>query len=112
IFPHVGSVIDVDDAERIQRIMRTLDAEMDRRTELFAGASAADLSKYRDLADHQMLRIIVVIDNYPEFKSNWEIAAGRATFYQTFLRILGEGRPMGVHAVLTADRGGAVPTAF
>src|SRR5699024_1046932 len=109
--PHVGSVIDGDDAERIQRIMRTLDAEMDRRSELFAGASAANLSEYRDLADPQMPRIIVVIDNYPEFKSNWEIAAGRAPFYQTFMRILGEGRPMGVHAVLTADRGGAVPTA-
>jgi len=109
--PHVGSVIDGDDAERIQRLMRTLDAEMDRRSELFAAASAANLSEYRDLADPQMPRIIVVIDNYPEFKKDWEIPPGRAPFYQTFMRILGEGRPMGVHAVLTADRGGAVPTA-
>jgi S-DNA-T family DNA segregation ATPase FtsK/SpoIIIE len=32
-------------------------------------------------------------------------------FYQAFMRILGEGRPLGVHVVATADRSGSVPTA-
>ena len=32
-------------------------------------------------------------------------------FYQIFMRILGEGRPLGVHVVATADRSGSVPTA-
>src|SRR5699024_24780 len=35
IFPHVGSVIDVDAADRIHRILRTLDAEIDRRPDFF-----------------------------------------------------------------------------
>lgn len=30
-------------------------------------------------------------------------------FYQTFMRILGEGRPLGVHVVATADRSGIGP---
>jgi S-DNA-T family DNA segregation ATPase FtsK/SpoIIIE len=34
-----------------------------------------------------------------------------APFYAIFMRLLGEGRPLGVHAVATADRSGAVPTA-
>jgi S-DNA-T family DNA segregation ATPase FtsK/SpoIIIE len=58
-----------------------------------------------------MSRILLLIDNYPEFKKEWEIAAGRAPFYQSFMRVLGEGRPLGVHAVITADRSGSVPTA-
>ncbi len=109
--PHVGSVIDGDDAERVQRLLRTLGRELDRRSELFAKASAANLTEYRELVDPQMARIVLLIDNYPEFKSEWEISSARAPFYQVFMRILGEGRPLGVHAVITADRGGAVPTA-
>ncbi|GGH42956.1 FtsK/SpoIIIE domain-containing protein [Microbacterium album] len=109
--PHVGSIVDGDDAERIQRLMRTLARELDRRSAAFASVSAASLSEYRELADPSMPRILLLIDNYPEFKKEWEIAAGRAPSYQAFMRILGEGRPLGVHAVITADRSGAVPTA-
>ncbi|MER7797329.1 FtsK/SpoIIIE domain-containing protein [Microbacterium sp. NPDC096154] len=109
--PHVGSIVDGDDAERIQRLMRTLDRELDRRSAAFSAANAANLTEYRDLVDPSMPRIILLIDNFPEFKKEWEITAARAPFYQVFMRVLGEGRPLGVHAVITADRSGAVPTA-
>ncbi|UFU03362.1 FHA domain-containing protein [Ruania suaedae] len=109
--PHVGSIIDGDDAERLQRLLRTLDGELSRRSEAFSAANAANLTEYRDLVDPSMPRILLLIDNYPEFKKEWEISSARAPFYRMFMRILGEGRPLGVHAVLTADRGGAVPTA-
>lgn len=109
--PHVGSVIGSDDAERIQRLLRTIGSELDRRSELFAKASAANLSEYRELVDPDLPRVFLLIDNYPEFKKDWEISSARAPFYQVFMRVLGEGRPLGVHAAITADRGGAVPTA-
>ena len=109
--PHVGSIIDGDDAERVQRLLRTLGQELDRRSELFAGAHAANLSEYRDIVDPSLPRIVLLVDNYPEFKSEWEISSARSPYYQIFMRILGEGRPLGVHAAITADRGGAVPTA-
>jgi S-DNA-T family DNA segregation ATPase FtsK/SpoIIIE len=109
--PHVGSIVDGDDAERIQRLMRTLDRELDRRSAAFSAANAASLSEFRELVDPGMSRILLLIDNFPDFKKEWEITAGRSPFYQVFMRILGEGRPLGVHAVLTADRSGAVPTA-
>jgi len=109
--PHVGSIIDGDDAERVQRLMRTLGKELDRRSAAFSGVNAANLSEYRELADPTMPRIFLLIDNYPDFKKEWEISAQRAPFYQVFMRILGEGRPLGVHAAITADRSGAVPTA-
>src|SRR5699024_9312039 len=109
--PHVGSIIDGDDAERVQRLMRTLGKELDRRSAAFSGVNAANLSEYRELADPTMPRIFLLIDNYPDFKKEWEISAQRAPFYQVFMRILGEGRPLGGHAAITADRSGAVPTA-
>lgn len=109
--PHVGSVLDGSDVDRIQRLFRTLDGEMDRRASAFSAAGAATVQEYRDLVDPTMPRIILLIDNYPEFKKDWEVAPGRGPFYRTFLRILGEGRPLGVHTVITADRGNAVPSA-
>lgn len=109
--PHVGSIIDGDDAERIQRLMRTLGRELDRRSVAFANVNAANLTEYRDLAEPTMPRIMVLIDNFAEFKKEWEISSARSPFYQIFMRVLGEGRPLGVHAVISADRGGAVPTA-
>ncbi|MGM7679269.1 FtsK/SpoIIIE domain-containing protein [Microbacterium sp. A94] len=109
--PHVGSVVDGTDVERIQRLLRTLDRELDRRSAAFSSASAASVQEYREIADPNMPRILLLIDNYPEFKKDWEYAPGRGPFYRTFMRILGEGRTLGVHIVLTADRGTAVPSA-
>ncbi|MEW1963132.1 FtsK/SpoIIIE domain-containing protein [Microbacterium sp. NPDC077644] len=109
--PHVGSVVDGADAERIQRLFRTLDREMDRRAASFSAASAATVQEYREIADPNMPRILLLMDNFPEFKKDWEYAPGRAPFYRTFMRILGEGRTLGVHMVITADRGNAVPSA-
>jgi len=109
--PHVGSVVDGADAERIQRLFRTLDREMDRRSAAFSAASAATVQEYREIADPNMPRILLLLDNFPEFKKDWEYAPGRAPFYRTFMRILGEGRTLGVHTVITADRGNAVPSA-
>ncbi|NYE21208.1 FtsK/SpoIIIE domain-containing protein [Microbacterium immunditiarum] len=109
--PHVGSVVDGADVERIQRLLRTLDKELDRRAAAFSAASAASVHEYRELVDPAMPRILVLIDNYPEFKKDWEVAPGRGPFYRIFMRILGEGRTLGVHTVITADRGNAVPSA-
>ncbi|WP_105566204.1 FtsK/SpoIIIE domain-containing protein [Microbacterium halophytorum] len=109
--PHVGSVIDSDDTERIQRLLLTLSRELDRRSEAFAAAHASTLSEYRQRVDPSMPRVFLLIDNFAEFKKDWETLTARAGFYRAFLRILGEGRPLGVHAVITADRSGAVPTA-
>ena len=109
--PHVGSVVDGADVERIQRLLRTLDQEMDRRAAAFSAASAASVQEYRELVDPAMPRIVLLIDNYPEFKKDWEVAPGRGPSYRTFMRILGEGRTLGLHTVITADRGNAVPSA-
>ncbi|MFS0895250.1 FtsK/SpoIIIE domain-containing protein [Microbacterium sp. 179-I 3D3 NHS] len=109
--PHVGSVVDGADVERIQRLLRTLDGEMDRRAAAFSAASAASVQEYRELVDARMPRILLLIDNYPEFKKDWEVAPGRGPFYRIFMRILGEGRTLGLHTVITADRGNAVPSA-
>ncbi len=109
--PHVGSIIAGDDAERVQRVLRSLARVLDDRGKRFSAANAASLTEYRELTGRDESRILLLIDGFPQFRSEWESTTARMPFYQTFMRILGEGRPLGVHVVATADRSGSVPTA-
>lgn len=111
ILPQVGSVISGDDAERVQRILRSLARVLDDRGKRFSAANAASLTEYRELTGIDEPRILFLLDGFPQFRSEWESTTARMPFYQTFMRILGEGRPLGVHVIATADRSGSVPTA-
>ncbi|WP_438854059.1 FtsK/SpoIIIE domain-containing protein [Agromyces sp. M3QZ16-3] len=109
--PHVGSVIAGDDPERIQRLLRTLDDVLDRRGRAFSAANAASLTEYRELTGIREPRVLLVIDGFAQFKADWDSTTVRMPFYDIVVRLLAEGRPLGVHVVATADRSGAVPTA-
>ncbi len=111
ILPHVGSIIPGDDAERVQRIMRSLGAVLDDRGKRFSAANASSIGEYREISGRDEARIILLLDGLPQFRAEWESTTARMPFYQAFMRILGEGRPLGVHVVATADRSGSVPTA-
>jgi len=111
VLPHVGSIVPGDDAERIQRLLRTMRGLLDERARRFSAVNAASLTEYRALSGrpHEP-RILLLIDGFGTFKQEWE-ATSRSPFYNVFMRVLGEGRPLGIHAVASADRYGAVPTA-
>lgn len=109
--PHVGAVIAGDDGERIVRLMRTLRRTLEERAPLFAEANAANITEYRTQTGRtDEPRILLLIDNYPAFRDEWEGALGRMPWYQVFRDILSEGRQLGVHVALSADRPGSVPT--
>jgi S-DNA-T family DNA segregation ATPase FtsK/SpoIIIE len=112
VLPHVGSIVPGDDAERIQRLLRTLRGMLDDRAKRFSAVNAGNLTEYRELTGrpHEP-RVLLLIDGFGTFKQEWEAVSARSPFYNIFMRILGEGRPLGIHAVATADRYGAVPTA-
>jgi S-DNA-T family DNA segregation ATPase FtsK/SpoIIIE len=110
--PHVGSVVAGDDVERVQRLLRTLRGVLDERAKRFSEVNAATLTEYRRITgDSAEPRIILLLDGFGMFKQDWETVSARAPYYAIFMRLLGEGRPLGVHVVATADRYGAVPTA-
>ena len=112
IMPHVGSIVSGDDVERVQRLLRTLRGMLDDRAKRYSDVNAATLTEYRQITgDTAEPRIIVLLDGFGVFKQDWETSSTRAAFYGIFMRLLGEGRPLGVHVVATADRYGAVPTA-
>ncbi|HEY0261360.1 MAG TPA: FtsK/SpoIIIE domain-containing protein [Lacisediminihabitans sp.] len=111
--PHVGSIIAGDDSERIVRLFRMLQAELEDRGPRFAAANASNIVEYRTLAGRPTEpRILLLIDGFPNFRNDFEIPAGRSIWYDVFKDILGDGRQLGIHVALTADRAGAVPASI
>ena len=109
--PHVGAVSSGDDSERIVRLMRMLRGQLDRRERLYGDASATSVTEFRALAGNaDEPRIVLLIDNFPSFRDEWEIPSGRNEWYRVFQEIIGNGRQLGVHVVFTADRPGSVPS--
>jgi S-DNA-T family DNA segregation ATPase FtsK/SpoIIIE len=94
--PHCGSVIDVDDAPRVERLFGHLRAEIERRR-------AASVEAVREAP-----RIVVLLDGYEGFRAAYE----RLSFGElvdALPRLVADGRSLGVHFVVTATRRGAVP---
>ena len=111
VLPHVGSIISGDDPERVVRLLKMLRETLERRSARYTAVNAGSISDYRRLANAQdERRILLLVDNYPGFRSDFETGAGRAPWYGVFQQLLGEGRALGIHIALTADRPGSVPT--
>ena len=74
--------------------------------------NAGSIDEYREITgNHAEPRVLLLLDGFGSFRKEYETSLSRAPLYNTFMRVLGEGRPMGIHAVITADRYGSVPTA-
>lgn len=110
--PHVGAVIDASDVERVARLMRTLQDLITDRAVKFAAAGAATLPEYRAVSETEHIpRILVLLDGLAAFRKAHE-ASPTPNIYDSLLALATDGRPVGVHVVVTADRPGTVPAAL
>ena len=115
------SVIDVatgDDLEAVTRHLTMLGVELERRRRLLADAGAEHLTAYQsaDHGDHPPLtRIVVLIDGFGGLSSTLLEPAGglgiaSEMWSELVYRLVIDGRQVGIHAVITADRRNAVPS--
>jgi S-DNA-T family DNA segregation ATPase FtsK/SpoIIIE len=79
-FPHVGAVVAAGDEERLRRLIRKLERELEARKESRSGRPA----------------LVVTVDNYPT------LAAADEQAEETIARLTREGGACGIHVVLTA----------
>jgi S-DNA-T family DNA segregation ATPase FtsK/SpoIIIE len=107
--PHVGAVLDGEDAERIGRLLRRLRALIEARSEKFAEVRAGSISEYRRLAGvPDEPRILLVLDGLSAFRESYEFKTGMRHF-ELFQQIATDGRRVGVHVVVTGERTNALP---
>jgi S-DNA-T family DNA segregation ATPase FtsK/SpoIIIE len=111
-FPHVGSVIGADDHERIDRLVRELRSTINERQISFRAADADSIAQYREATGESGVpRILVLIDNFGAFRQAYD-TPDRAATLEHLTAIMADGRSVGVHVVLSADRPGTVPSAI
>ena len=107
--PHCGSVISGEDEERTARLFAFLRATLERRRALFSEHGVFTLSELsRRRIDEPVPRILVLLDNYAGFVAAFE-RVNLGELVETLPRLVGDGRPLGVHFAISADRRGAVP---
>ena len=111
--PPVGAIINSSDTERVGRLLRRLVESLDERAERFASVRAGSLPDYRRLTgDHDLPRIILLVDGFAAFREVYENSAGLAGLYSMLARILAEGRAVGIHVALSAERPNAISTSL
>lgn len=105
--PHVGAIVDGDDTERVTRLLAMLRETIEQRAERYAAVRAGSIAEYRDLAKApDEPRILLLLDGGPAFRAQYEYGAGR--IYTDLQQVISDGRAVGVHVVLSADRPGAL----
>jgi S-DNA-T family DNA segregation ATPase FtsK/SpoIIIE len=111
--PHVGAVISGDDDERVGRLIRRLSEVVDERRERFKASRSSTLQEFRQHPGNESeQRILLLVDGFATFRTEYETTSERLVIYNAFQQLLGEGRSVGVHVAMTADRAAAVPTAI
>jgi S-DNA-T family DNA segregation ATPase FtsK/SpoIIIE len=110
--PHTGAIVGGDDEERTERLFALLRATLERRKLLLAQAGVFTLSEYRRLpAVEPLPRIVVLLDGYAGFAAAFE-RVNLGALVDALPRLVADGRPLGVHFAISADRRGAVPNAL
>ncbi len=96
--PHVGAIITPDEEERVTRLLRKLDNTLTQRKNLLSDAGADNLYSYNAANPQQALpAILVVIDNFAEFRESFE------NLYPLLIQLVRESRAYGIHFVTTAE---------
>ncbi|HET8930857.1 MAG TPA: FtsK/SpoIIIE domain-containing protein [Acidimicrobiales bacterium] len=110
--PHVGSIVTADDDERVMRLLRMLRETIDERAERYSAVRASSITEYRRLADRpDEPRIILLLDGMAAFRQAHEISTITGAM-DSIISIASEGRPVGVHLVVSADRPTAIPSSL
>jgi DNA segregation ATPase FtsK/SpoIIIE, S-DNA-T family len=110
--PHVGAVIAADEGDRVRRLMRMLLAMADDRARRYAAVRAGTITEYRSGGGlPEEPRIIILLDGFTAFRQQYESADG-GRWFDALANLAADGRPLGIHLILTADRTASVPSRF
>ena len=100
--PHMGALIGPAEPGRLERLLKHLHREVERRRTLAAtGLDPCD--------QHIAPRIVVLVDNWGGLRSAHDDLGGHM-FMERFHRILADGPGLGISAIVTADRPQALPS--
>lgn len=96
--PHVGAVITADEEERVRRLLRKLESILEQRKKQITELGMDNLYSYNVNDPQQVLpAILILIDNFAEFKESFEYLLPQLT------SLVRESRAWGMHFVISAE---------
>ncbi len=107
--PHVGTIVGGQDHERLTRLFGMLRETIDERAVRYSRVSAATITDYRRIsASWDEPRIFVLVDGLTAFRQAYETGP-RHRWVDMFQGLLADGRPVGVHFILSVDARNGLP---
>lgn len=112
--PHTGAYIVSHEKERIERLMRMLEQIVDERKEIISQANVANLPEYNQAAarhqrsglPNKLPALLVVIDNFAEFRDSYEDQ------FEVLTSLVREGLSNGVYFLVTAEQSSTIGKLF
>jgi DNA segregation ATPase FtsK/SpoIIIE-like protein len=112
--PHTGAYIVTHEKERIERLMRKLEQIVDERKEIISAANVSNAAEYNQLeprkrrgdAPPKLPAVLVVVDNFAEFKESYEAQL------DVFASLVREGLANGLYFLITGEQSSAVGKLF
>jgi S-DNA-T family DNA segregation ATPase FtsK/SpoIIIE len=102
--PHCGAVVARDQADRVERLLNKLRAEIMRRQQLLAAQGFTGLAEQRAATTGARLPwMLLLLDWWEGYAAAFE-AYDFGRLIETLLQILREGSAVGLRAVVTTDR--------
>jgi len=102
--PNCGGVAAADEPERIERLFGLLEQTIVDRSSAMGGAGS--LHEFRAHGGRAPY-VVVMLDGFAAFAATYSVVDGGAVMEQ-LQRLIGVGRTVGVHFVITADRRNSV----
>lgn len=106
--PTVGAVIAADDRERIQRLLRQLDATATERIALLRRAKASAVDELPTATADGLPRVYVLIDDLAAMQEQYEFARGFDVI-GSLAALFATGRDVGIHFAFTTSRPSGLP---
>ncbi|WP_072804066.1 FtsK/SpoIIIE domain-containing protein [Rhodococcoides yunnanense] len=109
--PETGAIVG-DDDEILGRLMRRLTRLVDDRSENYSKVNASNIVEYRTITRRlDEPRVLLLVDGIGAFREAYE-SSPVSPWFSMLNQIATDGRALGVHLVVSADRPNAIPTSL
>jgi DNA segregation ATPase FtsK/SpoIIIE, S-DNA-T family len=109
--PQVAAIVGGDDVERVGRVLRRLTALLEDRSRRFTAVNASTITEYRRLVDPDEPRVLLLLDAIGPFRDQYEHIS-HTPYFALLSQLASDGRMVGIHVLLTADRPAAIPSSL
>lgn len=108
VLPQCGAVVAGGDEERVVRLLTLLRGTVEERRRAFTETGVLTLEEYRRRTGQEAPAIVVMLHDYGAFVSAYE-RVSMGAHVDAVPALVADGRAVGIHFVLTAERRSAVP---